>query len=103
MQRRYWGTKGPKIVRCRPSKTATHEGTDLELDALADGEPVKGVTDKIGDMVKLCNAPYEAGGSVQNGLKFRCICRGETNVHRIPIINPGTDQCMDQSRDSVQW
>ena len=23
------------------------------------GEPVKGVTDKMGDMVKLCNAPYE--------------------------------------------
>ena len=34
-------TKGPKIVRRRPSKTASHEGTDLELDALADGEPVK--------------------------------------------------------------
>ena len=52
MQRRYWGTKGPKIVRSRPSKTTWHEKTDLELDALADGEPVKGVTDKIGDMVR---------------------------------------------------
>ena len=31
----------------------------LNLDALADGEPVKGVTDKIGDMVKLCNAPKD--------------------------------------------
>ena len=51
-------------MRSRASKTGSHEGADLELDALADGEPVKGVTDKIGDMVKLCNAPYEAGSSV---------------------------------------
>jgi len=51
-------------VRSRASKTTVLDGADLELDALADGEPVKGVADKIGDMVKLCNAHYEACASV---------------------------------------
>ena len=44
-------------MRSSANKTAMHEGTDLEFDALADGEPVKGVADKIGDVVKLSNAP----------------------------------------------
>ena len=100
-QSRNWSTIGLEIVWSKAGKTISHEGADLELDALANGEPVKGVSDERRDMGKLRNAPYEPGRSIKDGLKLRCIYRGEANVDRIPIINPSADQSMDQSRDSM--
>jgi len=38
-------------------RTISHERADLELDALANREPVKGVSDEIRYMIKLRNAP----------------------------------------------
>ena len=55
-----------EVERSQASKTVPHEGADLILDALANGKPVEGVTDKRGDMGELRDAPYEMS------LKINC-------------------------------
>jgi len=52
--RRYWGAVVPEVVWSRTSKTVSHEEAEFELDVLVNGEPVKGVLDKRGNMAKLC-------------------------------------------------
>ena len=37
----------------RASKTVSHEGADIEMDALDNGKPVKEVSDERRDMVEL--------------------------------------------------
>jgi len=45
-KRRYWDTAGIEVVWSRASKTVSHKGADLELDALTNRKPVKGVSDE---------------------------------------------------------
>ena len=65
------------------------------MDTLADGEPVQGVTDKRGDMVKFRNATYSLFGYIsiiileekRRGRKILLLL----NLHQIP-------HCMYQRR-----
>ena len=59
----------------RASKTVSHKGADLELDALTNRKPAKGVSDKRRDMGELWDALYETGSCNENRLKLRCISR----------------------------
>ena len=74
-QRGYRDTVSLEVEWSRASKTVSHEGADLILDALANGKPVEGVTDKKGDMRELRDASYEAGLSVKDRLELRRISR----------------------------
>jgi len=56
--RRYWDTVGLDLLWNRASKTVSHEGTDPELDALANRKLVKGVSEERRDMRELCDAPH---------------------------------------------
>ena len=76
-QRGYRDTVSHEVEWSRASKTVSHEGADLILDALANGKPVEGVTDKKGDMGELRD---EAGRSVKDRLVLRRISRGQTIV-----------------------
>ena len=51
----------------------SYKGADLELDSLANGKPMKGVSDEGRDMGEICDVIYETGSSIENRLKFRCI------------------------------
>lgn len=53
-------------------------------------------------MDTLRDDPYEVGCRIKDGLKLTCICRRETNMDCIAIINLGADQSMNQSCDSLQ-
>jgi len=70
--RRNWDTVSLEVLGSRTSKTVSHEGADLELDALTNRKPLKGVSDERRDMGELRDAPYETSGSIENRLKFRC-------------------------------
>ena len=37
-------------------------------------------------MGELHDAPFEAGSSIEDGFKVKCICCSETNVDRIAIM-----------------
>ena len=50
-QRWYWGTAGSA------SETVLHEGVDVEFDAQANWEPVKGVSNNKTDMGELRYVP----------------------------------------------
>src|SRR6218665_1285233 len=70
--RRNWDTVDLEVLWSRASKTVSHEGADLELDALTNRKPVKGVSDERRDMGELWDAPDETGRSIENRWKFRC-------------------------------
>ena len=72
--RRNWDTFGLGVLWSRTSKTVSHEGRDLELCALVNGKPLKGVSYERRDMGELCDAPYETGSSTENIFKHRDIC-----------------------------
>ena len=55
---RHWNTIDLEVLWGRTSKTVSHEGEDIELDALTNRKPVKGVSDDKRDMGELCDAPY---------------------------------------------
>ena len=46
---------GLEVLWSRASKTVFHEGSDFELDALANRKPMKGVSAERRDMGELCN------------------------------------------------
>ena len=101
-ERGYWDTMSLEVKWSRARKTVSHERADLILDALANGKPVEGVTDKKGDMGELSDAPYEAGRSIKDRLELRHISRGKTNVDSIAIVYPGADKSVDQNRNGMQ-
>jgi len=46
LPQRNWDTVGLEALWSRASKTVSHKGADLELDALANRKPVKGVSEE---------------------------------------------------------
>ena len=60
------------------------------------------ISDERRSMGELWDAPYEMGSSIENRLKLRCISLRKPYLDRITIINSGTDQIMNQNRDSMQ-
>jgi len=71
--RRNWDTVSLEVLWSRASKTVSHEGAGLELDALTNRKPVKGISDERRDMGELLDAPYETSSSIENRLNFRRI------------------------------
>jgi len=67
--RRNWDTVSLEVLWRRASKTVSHEGADLELDALIS----EVMYDERRCMGELWDAPYEMGSCIENRLKLRCI------------------------------
>ena len=68
-------------MRSRASKTVSHEAANLEFDALADEDPLKGVTDKIGMHVCTWLAPSDDNfthGSHRSTVARLEVCTTET-------------------------
>ena len=57
----------------RASKTVSHNGIDLELDALTNRKAVKRVSDERRYIRELWDAAYDTSSSIENRLKVRCI------------------------------
>ena len=103
MYRRNWDTVSLEILWSTTSKAVSHEGADLELDALMNRKPVNGVSDKRSDMRELWDAPMRRAAALpENRLRLRCISCRTIYVDHSTIINPGADQSMHQNRDRMQ-
>jgi len=69
-ERGYWDTMSLEVEWSRARKTVSHERADLILDALANGKPVEGVTDKKGDMGELRDAPMRRAAALRIDWSF---------------------------------
>ena len=72
-QRVYPDTMSLEVEWSRASKTVSHEGADLILDALANGKPVEGVTDKKGNMGELRDAPMRRAAALKIDRSFAAL------------------------------
>jgi len=80
--RRNRDTISLKVLWSRASKTVVaYEGADLELDALTNRKPVKGVSDERRDIGEFSDAPYETGSSIENRLEFSTHTYAHTCTH----------------------
>jgi len=68
--KRYWDTVGLEVLWGRVSKTVSHEGADIDLNALANRKPVKGVSDERRDKENFETLPAKLAAALRTTLSL---------------------------------